>query len=207
MRKLIIAAMIAAALTVFAGGTSRAWADCSCGKTKCGSQSSECGCQSKCGCAKAKCSPCKNKCGCNTPKCGGDCKSKCGCEKPKCGCSTPKCNSCCAPTVPQNHHPYECSFRGSGILCDQGCCSGPICIPKCDVCTTTCVKKECKDGCGCTKVSWESCTTCGPPVRPVTIPWWFNIEAGSGNIYPGDSKMEGGTEEAATPATTESSEG
>ncbi len=219
MRKVILAALLVAALTVFAGGTSSAWADCGC-KDKCGcSQKADCGCKDKCGCEKPTCGKCgsTDKCGCEKPKCDScGSKDKCGCSKPKCnscgskdkcGCSKPKCSSCgskdkcgcrqdcCVQKVAQNHHPYECQFRGSSMLCDKGCCGGPVCIPKCEVCTTTCTKTECTDGCGCNHVSWESHTTCGLPERPRTIPWWFNIEAGTGNIYPtGDEMMESNTE-------------
>ncbi|MCB1220761.1 MAG: hypothetical protein H7A35_04975 [Planctomycetales bacterium] len=208
MRKVIFAAMIVAALTVFAGGTSTAWAGCGC-KDKCGcSQKADCGCKDKCGCEKPKCGKCESKCGCEKPKCN-KCESKCGCSKPKCnkcenkcGCeSKSKCGcssgcDCCVQKVAQNHHPYECQYRGSSMVCDMGCCSGPICIPKCEVCTTTCTKKECTDSCGCSHVTWESHTTCGAPERPRTIPWWFNIEAGTGNIYlEGDEKWESASEE------------
>lgn len=208
MRKVIFAAMIVAALTVFAGGTSSAWADCGSCKEKCGcSQKADCGCKDKCGCEKQSCG-CKkeSKCGCEKPKCGCQ-KDKCGCEKPKCGKCASKCG--CGMQVAKNHHPYECMFRGSSMLCDKGCCSGPVCIPKCEVCTTTCKKVECKDECGCSHVSWESHTTCGAPVRPRTIPWWFNIEAGTGNIYPtGDEGADdmASAEEADDKETEESSE-
>ena len=105
MRQVIFAALIAAALTVFAGGNSTAWAACGC-KDKCGcSQKADCGCKDKCGCEKPKCNKCESKCGCEKPKCN-KCESKCGCEKPKCGCEK-KCgckDKCeCCPKKVENY--------------------------------------------------------------------------------------------------------
>jgi hypothetical protein len=202
MRKLIYAAVVMFALVALVGASAAYAGDCC--KPKCSQDTCTTKCKPKCDPCKPKCEPackkdcCKPKC---EPKCESKCKPKCKqdtctpkckpkCE-PKCDPCKPKCKpsckkSCCEPKCDpcgKKEHPYAAMWRGAGMMCDTGCCSGGFCIPECVTCKTVCKTVEHKDPCtGCVTVDYQYETVCEVIKRPRVIPWWFN-ETGAGNIY------------------------
>lgn len=211
MRKLFYAALVVVALGALLGSTIAYAGDCCAPKCKQNTCTKSCDTGCKQSCCKPKCEPCKPKCEPCAPKCSPcktECKPKCEPCKPKCEPCKPKCkqNTCTKPCAPKcspckpkcdmgcgnpckskcgscYEHPYAAMWKAGGMVCDTGCCSGGIHIPKCVTCETICKCVETCDPCtGCTKVKYVTETVCHEIERPNVIPWWFN-ETGAGNIY------------------------